>query len=84
MSPRSRHGDRDSRRCTPRERGEDAGIDSLVVFGLVTLVVAGIRYSKVSHAIGRGDFRPNQSVIWTVTLLLLALGGLSLWWLFQR
>jgi putative membrane protein len=56
----------------------------MVVFGLVLMLWAASHASKVSRQIDRGEYRPSLRSIWVITLCVLAIGGISLIWLFPR
>ena len=57
---------------------------SMVVFGILLMAGAAVRYTRVSWMIDRGDFHPNRGVIWVITSLVLVLGTVSLGLLFSR
>jgi putative membrane protein len=70
---------------TPRRMMEDTeqvGF-GMVIFGMLLMLWAGIRYTTVSRAIDRGDFRPSKKMIWIITIGVLLLGASSLVWLFR-
>lgn len=50
----------------------------LVIFGVLSMAVAAWRYNKVYRQIETGDFRPDQLVIWIMTVVVMALGILSI------
>lgn len=50
----------------------------LVIFGVLSMAVAAWRYNKVYWQIETGDFRPDQLVIWIMTVVVMALGILSI------
>lgn len=50
----------------------------LVLTGIFSMILAAWRYNKVYRQIEAGDFRPDQFFIWLMTLIVVALGTLSL------
>jgi putative membrane protein len=50
----------------------------LVVFGIGIIAIAAWRYNQVFWQIERGDYRPNRSVVWIMTAVVILLGLLSL------
>ncbi len=57
---------------------------TMVIAGIVLIIWSAIRYTVVSNQIERGEFVPNRTMIWLMTVGILALGALSVIWLFQR
>lgn len=57
---------------------------SMVVFGILLMAGAAVRYTRVSLMIDRGNYRPNRGVIWVITALVLILGTVSLVLLFSH
>lgn len=51
---------------------------SLVVFGILTIVLAVWRYNQVFQQIERGDYRPNRLAVWILTAIVIILGTLSI------
>ena len=56
----------------------------LVIFGILVMIWAAIRYEKVSREIEARDFRPSRFAVWTVTAGVLVLGLVGLIWMFRR
>jgi putative membrane protein len=56
----------------------------MVVFGILLMVWAAIRYTRVSREIDRGQYRPITVAVWVITLTVLLMGSGSLIWLFWR
>ncbi|NJR50586.1 MAG: DUF202 domain-containing protein [Leptolyngbyaceae cyanobacterium CSU_1_3] len=50
----------------------------LVVFGILTIVLAAWRYSQVFWQIERGDYRPSRLLVWVMTGVVIVFGTLSL------
>jgi putative membrane protein len=50
----------------------------LVIFGILSMAVAAWRYNKVYWQIERGNFRPDRLIIWIMTIVVMALGVLSM------
>ncbi len=70
---------------TPRwvlQDAERVGL-GMVIFGMLLMLWAGVRYNTVSKAIDRGDFRPNKMMVWIITISVLLIGASSLIWLFK-
>jgi putative membrane protein len=56
---------------------ENLGI-VLVIVGIIVIALAALRYNQVFWQIERGDYRPNQLLVWTITLVVIVLGLLSI------
>lgn len=63
--------------------GERVGF-GMVLLGLAVVAMALWRYVRVDRDIVAGSFRSNRMMVWTLSLLVLALGGFSVTWLFLR
>lgn len=50
----------------------------LVIFGVLSMAIAAWRYNKVYRQIELGDFRPDRLVIWVMTVVVMAVGILSI------
>lgn len=50
----------------------------LVIVGIIIIALAALRYNQVFWQIERGDYRPNQLLVWIITGLVIILGILSL------
>lgn len=50
----------------------------LVVFGIVTILLAAWRYNVAFWQIERGDYRPSRRMVWITTVVVVALGVLSI------
>ncbi|WP_088891727.1 YidH family protein [Leptolyngbya ohadii] len=50
----------------------------LVVAGMVMIVLAAWSYNQAFWQIERGSYKPNRWIIWITTLVMLAIGALSL------
>ena len=50
----------------------------LVVLGVIVIGFAARRYSITFQQIEQGDYRPNQQMIWVMTVVVIALGLLSI------
>ncbi len=57
---------------------------SLVVFGVVTIALAAWRYNQVFWQIERGNYRPDRSIVWLMTAVVMVLGLLSIPLLLSR
>jgi len=57
---------------------------SLVVFGIVTIALAAWRYNQVFWQIERGNYRPDRSIVWLMTAVVMVLGLLSIPLLLSR
>ncbi|MCY7275986.1 MAG: DUF202 domain-containing protein [Phormidesmis sp. CAN_BIN44] len=57
---------------------------SLVVFGIVTIALAAWRYNQVFWQIERGNYRPDRSIVWLMTAVVMVLGVLSIPLLLSR
>lgn len=62
---------------------ENLGV-GLVIFGMLLMLWAIIRFGQTTKQINRGDFRPNTIMIALVTAAVLVLGSFSLVWLFRH
>jgi putative membrane protein len=51
---------------------------ALVIFGIVTIALAGWRYNRVFWQIERGNYRPNRILVWIMTGVVVSLGFLSI------
>ncbi|MBR8837973.1 MAG: DUF202 domain-containing protein [Stigonema ocellatum SAG 48.90 = DSM 106950] len=56
---------------------EELGI-SLVIFGIVTLVIAAWRYNQAFWQIEQGDYQPNRLPVWVMTAAVIIFGVLSI------
>jgi len=56
---------------------EDLGI-CLLIFGIVTLVIAAWRYNQAFWQIEKGDYRPNRMPVWVMTGSVIIFGVLSI------
>ena len=72
-----------STEATVLRDGERVGF-GMVALGLAVIAMAIWRYAKVDREIDAGFFKPNQAMVWALSLLVLALGGFSVTWLFLR
>lgn len=61
----------------PYFNSEDLGI-CLLVFGIVTLVIAAWRYNQAFWQIEKGDYRPNRMPVWVMTISVITFGVLSI------
>ncbi|MFN6568634.1 YidH family protein [Dendronalium sp. ChiSLP03b] len=52
---------------------ENLGV-ALVVFGILTIALAGWRYNQVFWQIERGNYKPNRFLIWLMTGAVIILG----------
>lgn len=50
----------------------------LVIVGIIVIALAALRYNQVFWQIERGDYRPNQLLVWIITLVVIVLGLLSI------
>lgn len=50
----------------------------LVIVGITVIALAALRYNQVFWQIERGDYRPNQLLVWIITLVVIILGILSI------
>ena len=50
----------------------------LVIVGIIVIALAALRYNQVFWQIERGDYRPNQLLVWIITLVVIVLGILSI------
>jgi putative membrane protein len=50
----------------------------LVVFGIATIAMAAWRYNQVFWQIERGDYRASRVLVWIMTIVVIALGSLSI------
>ncbi len=50
----------------------------LVVFGILTIVLAAWRYNQVFRQIERGNYRPSRLLVWVMTSVVIGFGALSL------
>jgi len=64
-------------------RVERAGI-GMVIFGMILVIWPVLNYTRVRRQIDRGNFRPDLRIIWTIAIVIVFGGGLSLLWLFHR
>jgi len=57
----------------------------MVAMGMLLMLWAAIRYTRVSRAIeSESEYRPLSVAIWLITLAVLVMGSASLTWLFWR
>lgn len=49
-----------------------------VLFGIGLILIAAWRYNEVLQQIERGDFRPARWLVWLMTVVVVALGVLSI------
>ena len=61
----------------PFFNSENLGV-ILVIFGIVVIALAAWRYNQVFWQIERGDYRPNQLMVWIMTGVVMLLGTLSI------
>lgn len=61
----------------PFFNSETLGV-SLVGFGILTIAFAAWQYRQVFWQIERGNYRPNRSMIWVVTAIVMLLGIFSI------
>lgn len=61
----------------PFFNSETLGV-SLVGFGILTIAFAAWQYHQVFWQIERGNYRPNRSMIWVVTAIVMLLGIFSI------
>ncbi|MGB3207168.1 MAG: DUF202 domain-containing protein [Crinalium sp.] len=61
----------------PIFNSQNLGI-GLIIFGIVTLVLAAWRYNQVFWQIERGDYRPSRLMVWITTAFFIILGTLSI------
>ena len=50
----------------------------LVIFGLVTVVLAAWNYNQVFWQIEQANYKPNQMLVWIMTVIVIILGLLSM------
>jgi putative membrane protein len=56
---------------------ENLGI-SLIGVGILAIGLAAWRYNQVFWQIERGDYKPNRSAVWIMTLVVMGFGILSI------
>lgn len=61
----------------PFFNSETLGV-SLVGFGIFTIAFAAWQHNQVFWQIERGNYRPNRSMIWVVTAIVMLLGIFSI------
>jgi putative membrane protein len=52
---------------------ENLGV-ALVIFGILTIALAGWRYNQVFWQIERGNYKPNRFIVWLMTGAVIILG----------
>lgn len=62
---------------------EHVGV-GLVVFGMLVMIYGAIRYGQTVRVIDLGVYRPKRIMVYALTLLMLPIGSVSLFWLFWR
>ena len=65
------------------EHAEDLGI-VMVFAGMALLLWGAVHFAIISNQIDTGTFRPSKRAIGVITLVVLVLSSVSLFWLFQR
>jgi putative membrane protein len=61
----------------PLSSSENFGL-SLVMSGILTVLLATWHFNEVFQQIERRDFRPRRLLMWFMTGLMLAIGGISI------
>jgi putative membrane protein len=61
----------------PFFNSETLGV-SLVVFGIIVIAFALLRYNQVFWQIEQGNYRPNRLLIWLLAGVVMVLGTLSI------
>ena len=61
----------------PLFNSENLGV-ALVIIGILLMSVSAWRYNQVYWQIEHNDFRPSRMVIWVMTVIVTALGVLSI------
>jgi putative membrane protein len=61
----------------PVLNSENLGV-GLVVLGVLSIAIAAWRHNQVFRQIERQEYRPNQRLIWLVTVTVMTLGILSI------
>lgn len=56
---------------------ENLGV-TLVIFGVLTLLLATWRYNQVFQQIERGDYRPSRFLVWVMSAFVMIMGVLSI------
>lgn len=51
---------------------------ALVIFGILTIILAAWQYNRVFWQIERGNYRPNRLLVWIMTGMIVSLGLLSI------
>ncbi|MEH2327583.1 YidH family protein [Nostoc sp.] len=62
---------------SPLSHSENLGV-ALVIFGISIIALAAWRYNQVFWQIERSDYRPNRSMVWIMTGVVIILGFLSI------
>ncbi|MBV8164836.1 MAG: DUF202 domain-containing protein [Candidatus Eremiobacteraeota bacterium] len=65
------------------DHAESLGI-VMVFAGMALLMWGAVHFAIISNQIDTGTFRPSKRAIGVITILVLALSAISLYWLFQR
>ncbi len=63
--------------------GERMGL-GLVVFGILVMIWAAIRYERVSREIEARTYQPGRFAVWIMTAGVVLVGLIGLVWMFQR
>ena len=61
----------------PFLNSENLGV-SLVIFGIIAILLAAWRYNQVFWQIERGNYKPNRTMVWLLTVVVMILGTLSI------
>lgn len=56
----------------------------LVIFGLLTVVLAAWNYNQVFWQIEQANYKPNRLLVWIMTVMVIILGILSIPLVFRR
>jgi putative membrane protein len=57
---------------------------AMVVFGVVLVVAAALRFTRVTDEIERGTYKPSSAMAWAASGAVVLLGVLSLTWVLGR
>jgi putative membrane protein len=61
----------------PVFNSENLGL-SLIVVGVLAIALAAWQYNRVFWQIERSDYRPNRVMVWSIAIVLMVLGVLSI------
>ena len=56
----------------------------MVFAGMALLLWGAVHFAIISNQIDTGTFRPSKRAIVVITVIVLVLSAVSLYWLFQR